>query len=88
MKLKIKKGAKVQVITGSSEIKGKTGTVLEVDPTRMRVRIQGLKILTKHTKQDGIVKTEGFVHYSNVKLVEDAPAKKKATKKASKEKSA
>ena len=58
----------------------------------MRIRIQGVKVLTKHTKQDGIVKTEGYIHYSNVKLVDAPPAKnppkKKAAKKATKEKSA
>ncbi|MEK7357211.1 MAG: hypothetical protein AAB250_12230 [Bdellovibrionota bacterium] len=46
-----------------------------------------MKIQTKASKQDGLVKTEGFIHYSNVKLVE-AAAKKKTAKKGAKEKSA
>lgn len=86
MKLKIRKGATVEVITGSE--KGKRGSVLEVNKDKMRVRVQGVKVLTKHTKQNGLVKTEGFIDYSNVKLIEDAAPKKKATKKAAKEKSA
>lgn len=85
MKLKIRKGSTVEVITGSE--KGKRGEVLEVKPDTMRVRIQGVRIQTRHSKQDGLVKSEGFIHYSNVKLVE-AAAKKTASKKTSKSKSA
>jgi large subunit ribosomal protein L24 len=84
MKLKIHKGATVEVITGSE--KGKRGEVLDVKRDTMRVRVQGVKVLTKHTKQNGLVKTEGYIHYSNVKLVEAAAPKKKG--KASKSKSA
>lgn len=87
MKLKIRKGATAEVITGSD--KGKRGTVLDVDKSAMRIRIQGVKIQTKHSKQDGLVKSEGYIDYSNVKLIEAAPMKKKTAKKAAaKEKSA
>ena len=88
MKLKIRKGATVEVISGSE--KGKRGTVLDVNTTKMRVRVQGVKVMTKATKEDGLQKKEGSIHYSNVKLVEAAAAtpKKKTAKKASKEKSA
>lgn len=87
MKLKIRKGATVEVITGSD--KGKRGSVLEVDKNKMRVRVEGVRVQTKHSKQDGLVKKEGYLHYSNVKLIDAAPApKKKAAKKATKEKSA
>lgn len=86
MKLKIKKGATVEVISGSE--KGKRGEVLDVNTTKMRVRVQGVKIMTKHTKEDGLQKKEGSIHYSNVKLVEAAAPKKKTAKKATKEKSA
>ena len=85
MKLKIRKGAKVEVITGAH--KGRQGVVLSINEETMRVRVEGVNIQTKASKQDGLIKSEGAIHYSNVKLVE-APAKKKATKKASKEKSA
>ena len=81
MKLKIRKGATVEVMTGAD--KGKRGSVLDVDSNRMRIRIQGVKVQTRHSKKDGLVKSEGYIHYSNVKLVEAAtPAKKKTEKKA------
>jgi large subunit ribosomal protein L24 len=87
MKLKIRKGATVEVITGSD--KGKKGSVLEVNKESLRLRIEGVRIQTRHTKQNGLVKGEGFIHYSNVKLLEAAaPTKKKAAKKSTKEKSA
>jgi large subunit ribosomal protein L24 len=82
MKLKIKKGAKVQVISGAD--KGRSGTVLEVDPSGLRLRIEGVRVQTKHSKQNGLTKAEGFVDYSNVKLLEDAAkgaSKKKTAKK-------
>jgi large subunit ribosomal protein L24 len=84
MKLKIRKGAKVQVISGSD--KGRSGTVLAVDPTGLRVRVEGVRIQTRHSKQNGLVKSEGYIHYSNVKLLEAAAktavtAKKKTAKK-------
>ncbi len=87
MKLKIKKGATVQVITGSD--KGKKGTVLAVDAENMKVLVQGVKVQTHYDKKDGLLKKEGFIDYSNVKLVEAAATKdKKTSKKATKQKSA
>jgi large subunit ribosomal protein L24 len=86
IKLKIRKGATVEVITGAD--KGKRGTVLEVDKDNLRIRVQGVKVQTRHSKKDGLLKSEGFIDYSNVKLVEAAPEAKKAAKKASKAKTA
>lgn len=86
VKLKIKKGANVQVITGSD--KGKKGTVVEVDPKKLLIKVQGVKIQTHYDKKDGLLKKEGFIHYSNVKLLDKAPEKKTAGKKSSKSKSA
>lgn len=86
MKLKIKKGATVQVITGSD--KGKKGSVLAVDAKNMKVLVQGVKVQTHYDKKDGLLKKEGFIDYSNVKLVEAAAKEKKTSKKASKSKSA
>jgi large subunit ribosomal protein L24 len=86
IKLKIRKGATVEVITGAD--KGKRGTVLEVDKDNLRIRVQGVKVQTRHSKKDGLLKSEGFIDYSNVKLVEAAPAAKKAAKKTSKAKTA
>lgn len=82
MKLKIRKGAKVQVISGAD--KGRQGTVLAVDTAGLRVRVEGVKVQTKHSKQNGLVKSEGYIHYSNVKLLEaatKAAGKKKTAKK-------
>ena len=79
MNLKIRKGDTVQVITGQD--KGKKGTVLEVQPTALKIKIQGVKVQTHYDKKDGLLKKEGFINYSNVKLVETATKEKKATKK-------
>lgn len=84
MKLKVTKGATVEVIAGAD--KGKRGVVLEVavkeakNAKNLRVRVQGVKVQTKHSKKDGLVQNEGFIDYSNVKLVEKA-SKKAGTKK-------
>lgn len=86
MKLKVTKGATVEVIAGSD--KGKRGVVLDVDPVQLRVRVQGVKVQTKHSKKDGLLKNEGFIDYSNVKLVEKAAKKEKAGAKKAKAKSA
>ena len=84
MKLKIKKGDTVQVLTGGD--KGKKGTVIEVKPSAMRIKIQGVKVQTHYDKKDGLLKKEGFIDYSNVKLVEaktKEAKEKKTAKKAS-----
>lgn len=85
LKLKIKKGDKVQVIAGSD--KGKKGTVLEVSSTALKIKVEGVKVQTHYDKKDGLLKKEGFIDYSNVKLVEAkakaAKAEKKTTKKTS-----
>lgn len=88
MKLKIKKGATVQVITGSD--KGKKGEVLEVNPTAMKIRVQGVRVQTHYDKKEGMLKKEGFLDYSNVKLVSGPAEKtaKKTSKKSTKQKSA
>lgn len=78
LKLKIKKGAQVQVIAGKD--KGQKGTVLEVVASKMGVRVQGIRVQTHYSKQDGLQKKEGLIHYSNLKLI-DAPAAKAPAKK-------
>jgi large subunit ribosomal protein L24 len=78
MKLNIKKGDNVIVLTG--EDKGKKGRVSEVLREKNRVIVEGVNINTKHTKpsatnpQGGIVKTEGGIHVSNVALLSDGVA--------------
>ncbi len=86
MKLKIKKGATVQVIAGSD--KGKSGKVLEIKTEPLKIKVQGVKVQTHFDKKEGLLKKEGFIDYSNVKLVAASEkatktkAKKKATKNA------
>jgi len=87
-KLKIKKGDTVQVITGSD--KGKKGAVLEISPIKLKIKVQGVKVQTHFDKKEGILKKEGFIDYSNVKLIESTKktAAKKTSKKAAKAKTA
>jgi large subunit ribosomal protein L24 len=82
MKLKIKKGDTVQVIAGAD--KGVKGAILSIDPKKLQVRVQGVRVQTHFDKKEGILKKEGLLDYSNVKLVEKAA---KEAKKASKSKS-
>jgi large subunit ribosomal protein L24 len=84
MKLKIRKGATVQVVAGAE--KGKKGTVLDVNPHKMNVRVQGIRIQTHFDKKEGLLKKEGYIHYSNLKLV-DAPASQNKTAPKAKAKS-
>ncbi len=72
-KLKIKKGDNVIVITGRD--KGKTGSVLQVNPTEMRVVVQGVNVAKRHTKPrpgqpGGVVEKELPIHVSNVAHVD------------------
>ena len=87
-KLKIKKGATVQVVAGAE--KGKKGTVLEINPGKMLVRVQGIRMQTHFDKKDGILTKEGLIHYSNLKLVDgpSAEAKAKGRSKSGKAKKA
>lgn len=82
MKLKVKKGTLVQVISGTD--KGKKGTVIEVNPKTLRVKVQGVRMYTRHDKKDGLKKAEGFIDYSNVKMMEAAPKAEKKTAKKTK----
>jgi len=84
MNLKIRKGDTVKVIAGSE--KGKKGAVIEVKPSALKIKIQGVKVQTHFDKKDGLLKKEGFIDYSNVQLVEKsagATKEKKAAKKSS-----
>jgi large subunit ribosomal protein L24 len=82
MKLKIRKGDTVQVITGGD--KGKKGVVIEVKPSALKIKIQGVKVQTHYDKKDGLLKKEGFIDYSNVKLVESSAKATKEKKTAKK----
>jgi large subunit ribosomal protein L24 len=80
MKLKIRKGDKVKVIAGSE--KGTTGTVVDVDPKRLRILVQGVRVQTHFDKKEGVLKKEGYLDYSNVALVERAAEGAKKAKKS------
>ena len=73
-KLHIKKGDTVYVNAGND--KGKTGKVLTVIPAKDRVIVEGVNVISKHTKpnathpQGGIIKQEAGIHISNLQLVD------------------
>ena len=73
-KLHIKKGDTVKVIAGNS--KGQEGKVIEVIISKSRVLVEGVNMVSKHTKpnavspQGGIIKKESSIHISNLMLVD------------------
>ncbi|HMK40265.1 MAG TPA: 50S ribosomal protein L24 [Methyloceanibacter sp.] len=71
VRLKIRKGDHVVVITGKD--KGKKGEVLKVMPAENRVIVRGVAVVRRHqrqtaTQEGGIVSKEGPIHVSNVAL--------------------
>ena len=71
--LKIKKGDTVKVITGKD--KGKEGKVISVDVQKGKVVVEGVNMITKHSKPSqanpngGIIQKEAAIDSSNVMLV-------------------
>ncbi len=84
-KYNIKKGDTVIVITGES--RGQKGRVLEVNRNRERAIVEGVNLVSKHTKpnakspQGGIIRKEAPVHISNLMLVDPATGKPTRTGK-------
>ena len=82
IKLKIKSGDIVRVIAGDH--KGSEGKVLKVDREKNKAIVEGVNMVSKHTKpsakspQGGIVKKEAPIHISNLALID--PKSKSATK--------
>jgi len=82
IKLKIKSGDTVTVIAGDH--KGTEGKVVSVDREKNKAIVEGVNMVSKHTKpsaknpQGGIVKKEAPIHISNLALVD--PKSKTATK--------
>jgi len=78
-KINIKKGDTVFVNTG--EYKGQQGRVLEVIRKSDRAIVEGINLVSKHTKpnakspQGGILKKEATIHISNLMLVDPATGK-------------
>jgi large subunit ribosomal protein L24 len=72
MALKIRRGDMVQVIAGDD--KGKVGKVLAVDEVKMRLIVEKVNFVKRHTRprgqgvQGGILEREAPIHVSNVML--------------------
>ncbi|MDP4289508.1 MAG: 50S ribosomal protein L24 [Bacteroidota bacterium] len=84
-KIHIKKGDTIAVITGDS--KGKQGRVLSIDVEKERALVEGVNLVSKHTKpnakhpQGGVVKKEAPIHVSNLMLLDASgkPSRKAKT---------
>ena len=80
MAARIRKGDKVEVISGAA--KGRRGEVLQVMPKADRAVVQGVNMVKKHTKPQGmgqpggIVEKEASIHLSNLMLVDPKTDKK------------
>ena len=69
VKMKVKKGDRVVVISGRD--KGKVGTVLRAIPTELRVVVEGVKMVKRHQRQTardqgGVVEKEAPIHVPNI----------------------
>jgi large subunit ribosomal protein L24 len=78
VKVKIRKGDTVEVITGKEKDKGKRAEVIRVMPRAGRVVVQGINVRKKHQRpvqqegrqlNPGIIEFDGPISISNVMLV-------------------
>ena len=82
IKLKIKTGDIVRVIAGDH--KGAEGKVVSVDRENNKAIVEGVNMVSKHTKpsakspQGGIVKKEAPIQISNISLID--PKTKETTR--------
>ena len=73
--IRIKKGDTVRVIAGTD--KGSEGKVIAVNHKKNTVLVEGVNMITKHTKpspanqQGGIIRQEGPIDVSNVMYVRE-----------------
>ena len=73
MRIKIKKGDKVRVISGSN--KGSEGEIINIIKETNKAIVEGVNIVKKHNKpsaqnpQGGISEKEAPVHISNLSLI-------------------
>ena len=69
----------MKVLAGDD--KGKEGKVLEVNHEKRRALVEGVNMMTKHSKpsagkpEGGISKVESFIHISNLMLIDPASGK-------------
>jgi large subunit ribosomal protein L24 len=80
----IKKGIQVKVITGKD--KGKTGEILEINRKLNKIKVKSINMIKKHLKptkenKGGIVSKESFIHWSNVKNLDEIKKDKKTVDK-------
>ncbi|MBK7090216.1 MAG: 50S ribosomal protein L24 [bacterium] len=72
--MKIRKGDTVRVLSGKN--KGKTARVLMVNPEKMRIWVEGVNLVKRHSRptqknpKGGVVEKEGSLHISKVMLVD------------------
>ncbi len=78
MRVKIRKGDTVEIISGKLEDQGKRGQVIKVLPNEDRLVVQGVNVHTKHQREvqtqgrtinPGRINFEAPIHISNVMLV-------------------
>ena len=77
----IKKGIKVKILAGKD--KNKDGEIIEIDRAKNRVKVKGINFVKKHVKttkekKGGIITKENFLHFSNIKIIQNAKKIKKA----------
>mgnify|MGYP006132501361 CR=1 FL=1 len=75
----LKKGIQIKVISGKD--KGKTGEILEIDRKLNKIKIKSINMIKKHLKptkenKGGIISKESFIHWSNVKNLDEIKKKK------------
>ena len=64
------------VISGNA--KGDQGKVLFVDVDKQKAIVEGINMVSKHTKPNaenpkgGIIKKEGYIHVSNLKVIDNS----------------
>ena len=80
----IKKGLKVQVLTGKD--KKKRGEIIELDRKNNRAKVKDINMVKKHVKttkekKGGIFSKESFIHLSNLKPIDEKKKEKKEVKK-------
>ena len=85
MGLRVRTDDEVVVISGKD--RGKTGRVVDVDPAKQRVFVEGLNIVKRHqrprpgsTEPGGVIEKPGPIHISNVALVDPKDGKPTRTR--------
>ena len=80
----LKKSLKVKVLVCKD--KNKEGEIIEIDRRNSRAKVKGLNIIKKHVKttkekKGGIFDKENFIHFSNLKKIDENKQKKTGIKK-------